>query len=120
MKFGLTLALAVIAVAALAAATAFAGGVKTTVKITSGEGTHFEGTVSSSNPKCVKKREVSLVYDTAGQTVGVTKTNAGGNWEIDGSFTAGMYHAEVAAKTIKSKRPHRTKCKSARGLSAQF
>jgi hypothetical protein len=96
-----------------------ASGVKSTVSITSGEGTRFEGTVTSSNAKCEQSRQVSLVYDTAGQTVGTTKTNADGNWEIEGSFTAGMYHAEVAPKSLKAKRPHK-KCKGAESPSRQY
>jgi hypothetical protein len=120
MKSGISLALAVFAVVALSAATALAGSASTTVDITSGAGTHFEGTVTSSSPKCVKNREVSLVYDTAGQTVGTTKTNADGNWELDGSFTAGMYHAEVAARKLGHHKGKIKKCKGGKSISRQF
>jgi hypothetical protein len=83
---------------------------------TSNEGTKFEGYVKSDSPKCVKGRKVSLFYDTGGgQNVGTTKSNADGNWEIPGSFTAGLYHVEVAQKTIKTKRS-KIKCKPGKSM----
>src|SRR4051794_39509347 len=70
------------------------------VEITSGEGTHFEGVVSSDSAKCLNKREVTLHYDTSGTDVGTAITDKGGHWSIEGSFIQGMYHAEVAPRKV--------------------
>ncbi len=116
------MALAVIAVVALFVATEVATGakVKTTVEITSGAGDHFEGVVNSASSKCVKNREVSLVNDTLGETVGTDKSDASGAWSIDGAFIAGDYHAEVAKRTVGQKAKKKTKCKGARSPSKRY
>jgi hypothetical protein len=76
--------------------------VKTTVKITSGEGTEFQGKVSSSMKRCRASRTVKLYSEpdsarAAGTLVGTAKTNASGVWELEGSFLAGIYYARVAS-----------------------
>jgi hypothetical protein len=76
--------------------------VKSTVTISSGEGTEFKGKVSSGNKKCRSGRKVQLFKDLGSrdQLVGSAKTDASGMWEIHGSFLAAMYHAEVAGRII--------------------
>jgi hypothetical protein len=76
--------------------------VKTTVKITAGEGTEFRGKVSSSMKRCRAGRTVKLYSepDSArvnGTLVGTAKTNASGVWDLEGSFLAGFYYARVAS-----------------------
>ncbi len=76
--------------------------VKTTVKITSGEGTEFRGKVSSTMKRCQAARTVKLYSEpdsarAAGTLVGTAKTNASGVWELEGSFLAGIYYARVAS-----------------------
>lgn len=78
--------------------------VKTTVKITSGQGTEFKGKVSSSMKRCRAGRTVKLYSEpdsararVAGTLVGTAKTNASGVWELEGSFLAGVYYARVAS-----------------------
>jgi hypothetical protein len=76
--------------------------VKTTVKITSGEGTEFRGKVSSPMKRCRAGRTVKLYGEpdsarATGTLVGTAKTNASGVWELEGSFLAGVYYARVAS-----------------------
>ncbi len=76
--------------------------VKTTVKITSGEGSEFRGRVSSSMKRCRAGRTVKLYSEpdsgrVTGTLVGTAKTNVSGVWELEGSFLAGIYYARVAS-----------------------
>lgn len=101
----LALALAVIAVAIVLPAGLAMGAVKTvksTVTITSGNGSEFKGKVSSTQKACRANRKVTLFkkpysYEE-GETeaVGADKADAGGHWAIPGSFIAGLYYARVA------------------------
>lgn len=105
--------MSVLAVAMLGAALlgpAAAGSVtnvKSTVTIASGEGAQFTGKVSAGKQKCRAGRTVRL-YTEAGSTaarpgdqlVGTAKTDANGNWTIDGSFYAAVYYTQVAAILI--------------------
>ncbi|HET7484840.1 MAG TPA: hypothetical protein VFJ64_05620 [Solirubrobacterales bacterium] len=79
--------------------------VKTTVKITSGEGTEFKGKVSSPKKQCRANRTVKLYMEAgsaraAGTVVGTAKTDASGAWEIEGSFIAAVYYARVASVLV--------------------
>lgn len=114
MRSRLLLALVAVVVLALVAV-ASGSAVKTKVSITSGEGTHFEGTVSSPSKKCLKKRVVKLIFDTNGQLVGTATTDSEGAWGVDGSFMAGMYHAEVDPRKVGE-----TKCRGGRSASEQY
>ena len=85
--------------------------VKSNVTITSGEGTEFTGKVTAGNKKCRKGRLVKLVnepYSSAekDKVVGTAKTNSAGNWEIRGSFMAGIYHAQVNSSYVHSGSGH--------------
>jgi hypothetical protein len=77
--------------------------VKTTVKITSGEGSEFKGKVSSSMRQCRAGRTVKLYMEvesaraTGDTLVGTAKTDASGVWDLEGSFIAGVYYARVAS-----------------------
>lgn len=80
--------------------------VKSTVTITSGEGTQFTGKVSAAKKKCRAGRTVKL-YSEAGSTgrmgdplAGTAKTNATGAWAMDGSFLSAVYYAQVAAVLV--------------------
>jgi hypothetical protein len=79
--------------------------VKTTVTITSGEGTEFKGKVGSAKKQCRANRAVKL-YMQAGSTrtpdllVGTDRTDASGNWDIEGSFLAAIYYARVASVLV--------------------
>jgi len=93
--------------AAMAAASAQASvpTVKTTVKITSGEGTEFKGKVSSAKKQCRVNRTVKLYRETesaraTGTLVGTGKTDASGAWEIEGSFLAAVYYARVTSVLV--------------------
>jgi hypothetical protein len=78
--------------------------VKTTVTITSGEGTEFTGKVSSPKKQCRDDRKVTLYmkpYDGSADTaVGSDKTDASGAWSMEGSFVAGIYYARVASTVV--------------------
>jgi hypothetical protein len=80
--------------------------VKSTVTITSGEGAEFKGKVTAGNKKCRAGRKVKLFMEpysgAADELVGSATTNSAGNWEMKGSFMAGMYHAQVNASTVHS------------------
>lgn len=79
--------------------------VKSTVTISSGEGTEFKGKVSSPKKRCRAHRTVKL-YMRAGSArsadtlVGTDVTDASGAWSIEGSFVAGIYYARVVAALI--------------------
>lgn len=102
----------VLALAALGVTSLFAGAaagavptVKTTVKITSGEGTEFKGKVSSPKKQCRAGRTVKLYMESesgraTGTVVGTAKTDASGNWTIEGSFLAAVYYARVASTVV--------------------
>jgi hypothetical protein len=104
----LALSLVVLGAAMAAASTqASVPTVKTTVKIASGEGTEFKGKVSSPKKQCRANRTVKLYRKaesaraTTGDTlVGTDKTDASGNWEIEGSFLAAVYYARVASALV--------------------
>lgn len=118
MRFRLSMTAAVLTSVLAFGAAALAGdSVKTKVKITEGGPNLFAGTVSSKEPKCEKGREVTLHYGEGESTspVGTAKSDKEGNWELEGSFMAGEYHAEVSAK-----RAGKVKCRATRGLRAQF
>lgn len=78
--------------------------VKSTVTIKSGEGTEFTGKVTAAQKKCRAGRKVKLFMEpysgAADELVGTAKTNASGAWRIEGSFLAGIYHAQVSASTV--------------------
>lgn len=87
-----------------AIAVASVKGVKSTVTITSGEGSKFTGKVKAGQKACRSGRKVKLFMEPYSgeddELVGTAKTNAAGAWEIEGSFMAGIYHAEVVSRTI--------------------
>jgi hypothetical protein len=78
--------------------------VKSTVTITSGEGSEFKGKVSSAKKQCRAGRKVTLYmrpYDGAADTaVGSDKSDASGAWSIEGSFIAGIYYARVVSTVV--------------------
>jgi hypothetical protein len=78
--------------------------VKSTVTITSGEGSEFKGKVSSSKKACRDDRKVTLYMKPYGggadTAVGSDKTDASGAWSIEGSFLAGIYYARVASTLV--------------------
>lgn len=78
--------------------------VKSTVTIKSGEGTEFTGKVTAAQKKCRAGRKVRLFMEPysggADELVGTARTNSSGAWKIEGSFMAGIYHAQVAATTV--------------------
>ena len=87
----------------LGSATAGDDTVKSKVKITEGGATHFEGTVTSKKSKCEKGRKVSLSYQDGGpykrgEVIDSDRTDADGDWELNGSFQAGLYQAKVTEK----------------------
>jgi hypothetical protein len=86
--------------------------VKSTVTITSGEGSKFAGKVTSSQKKCRAGRTVKLYYE-AGSTsrgrdplaggdplAGTTTTLANGEWVMNGAFFAAVYYAQVLAMVV--------------------
>jgi len=79
--------------------------VKSTVTISSGEGTRFTGKVVAAKRKCRANRTVKL-YTELDSTrmddalVGVAKTDATGAWRMDGDFIAGVYYAQVLALLV--------------------
>src|SRR5262245_58402559 len=95
--------------------------VKSTVKITSGEPTEFKGKVTSGNRKCLKGRKVKLFMESGAEDelVGTAKTKASGEWEIQGSFLAGMYHAEVTGTFVHTD-SGTLNCLPRVGLTARF
>jgi nitrogen fixation protein FixH len=110
-----TVAVAALALCGAAAvATADGDSVKTKVKITEGGPTRFEGTVSSKEPACEKKRKVTLFNETQDLEYETT-TDKDGFWEIDDSFIEGSYHAEAAKKHTRT-----ANCRLGIGISHQF
>jgi hypothetical protein len=103
----LVMSLVALGIASLTAGTAAASvkTVKSTVKITSGEGTEFKGKVSSPKKQCRANRTVKLYMEpgsarTVGTVVGTDKTDASGVWDIEGSFLAAVYYARVASVLV--------------------
>jgi hypothetical protein len=101
--------LALVGVASLSAGSAAGTApatVKSTVTITSGEGTGFAGKVSSAKKQCRANRKVTLYmkpYDgSADEAVGSDKTDASGAWTIEGSFIAGIYYAKVTSAVARA------------------
>jgi len=88
----------VFAAALLLAAPASAA-IKSTVTITSGEGTEFTGKVTSPKAKCRAGRTVKLFReDDSGEEStleGTARTNKSGAWAMEGSFIAGVFYARV-------------------------
>jgi hypothetical protein len=106
-RFALSLAVVMAATFLLAApAVGAVKTVKSTVMITSGNGSEFKGKVSSSQKACRANRKVTLFKEPyAGEgdedeAVGTDKTNSSGAWSIDGSFIAGLYYARVATALV--------------------
>lgn len=86
-------------VVALWAVEPAAAAVKSSVTITSGEGSEFTGKVTSPKQRCKAGRTVKLFReDDSGEEdklAGTARTNSAGNWTMDGSFLAGVYFARV-------------------------
>ncbi len=106
-KLVLVLALVVLGAMSLVVGSAAASvkTVKSTVTITSGEGTEFKGKVSSPKKQCRANRTVKLYMKagsarTADPVVGTDKTDASGAWDIEGSFVAAVYYARVASVLV--------------------
>ena len=98
-------ALGVLAVVAVGPATAAkVTNVKSTVTIKSGEGTEFTGKVTSTQKACRRARKVKLVMEPYSggkdEVVDTAKTDATGAWEMQGSYMAGIYHAEVTSTFV--------------------
>jgi len=108
-------ALAVIAVVAVSAGPAFAGGTqyptvftKFKYKLDGGVAT-FKGEISSSKGGCVSDRKVRLYRQKSGDTdkVGGDRTNNKGKFEIDlgsGPAKNGKYYAEIKQAQLSSDR----------------
>ena len=95
--------LVVAAAMALSAVPASAA-IKSTVTISSGEGTEFTGKVTSPKAKCRAGRTVKLYRedDSGGgdDLVGTDRTNKSGAWAMEGSFIAGVFYARVLPMLI--------------------
>jgi hypothetical protein len=80
--------------------------VKSVVTIKSGKGTEFTGKVNAIQKKCRPGRKVKLFMEPYSggkdELVGTAKTNASGAWRMEGSFLAGIYHAQVTGATVHS------------------
>jgi hypothetical protein len=78
--------------------------IKSTVTITSGEGSEFTGKVTSPKAKCRAGRTVKLFRedDSGGgdDLVGTARTNKSGAWAMEGSFIAGVFYARVLPALI--------------------
>jgi hypothetical protein len=103
----LVLVLALVTVGAASLFAASAGAVKTvksTVTITSGEGSEFRGKVSSPDRECRGDRKVTLFMKPYGGgadvAVGSDRTSGSGAWSMEGSFLAGVYYARVASAVL--------------------
>jgi len=96
--------LALLFVAGSASGHAHVTKVKSTVTIKSGEGTKFTGKVSAAQKRCRAGRKVKLFMEPysggADELVETAKTNSSGAWKMEGSFLAGIYHAQVAGTTV--------------------
>jgi hypothetical protein len=105
-RLALVLALVAVGVASLFVGSAVSAvtTVKSTVTITSGEGTGFTGKVSSPKKACRDDRKVKLYMKSysggADSLVGSDVTDASGAWSIEGSFVAGIYYARVASVLV--------------------
>jgi hypothetical protein len=106
-RFALSLAVVMVATALFAVpAVGAVKTVKSSVTITSGNGSEFKGKVSSSQKACRANRRVTLFKEPyAGEgnedeAVGTDKTNASGAWSMQGSFIAGLYYARVASVLV--------------------
>lgn len=108
-RWFLVLALSAIGLTALVVAGSAIGHahvtkVKSTVTIKSGKGTEFTGKVSAAQKKCRSGRKVRLFMEPYSggkdELVGTAKTNASGVWRMEGSFLAGIYHAQVTGTTV--------------------
>jgi hypothetical protein len=95
--------------------------VKSSVKITSGKGTQFQGRVTAANKKCRRGRKVKLFKESGSEDelVGTAKTNASGIWTMPGSFLAAIYHAEVTRMLIQTD-SGRLNCLFAISMSARY
>lgn len=101
---------AVVSLASGAATASSAKPVTSTVTISSGKGTEFTGKVSAAKKKCRANRTVKLYTESDSPYAGAArmgdvlvdtaKTNASGAWRMDGSFTAGVYYAQVMALLV--------------------
>jgi len=102
----LALAATVLLAVGSPAAASTATNVKSTVTITSGEGTLFTGKVTAGKQKCRAGRTVKLYREPgpsarAGDTlVGSAMTNANGAWSMAGAYEAGVYYAWLTALTV--------------------
>jgi hypothetical protein len=79
--------------------------VQSTVVITRGEGAEFTGKVKAAKKRCRAGRTVKLYRDAGSSRsdsdlVGTAKTNASGNWTMDGNFFAGVYYAQVLSLLV--------------------
>ena len=94
----------VAAAALMLSAASASAAIKSTVTITSGEGTEFTGKVTSPKAKCRAGRTVKLFReDDSGDEsdlVGTDRTNKTGNWTMEGSFIAGVFYARVLPMLI--------------------
>jgi hypothetical protein len=73
--------------------------VKSSVTITSGEGSEFTGKVTSPKQRCKAGRTIRLFReDDSGEEdklAGTARTGKTGVWMMDGDFLAGVYFARV-------------------------
>jgi hypothetical protein len=102
----LVASMVIVSLAAGPAAASKVPTVKSTVTITSGEGSQFSGKVSSAKKQCRAKRTVKLYMEPgsarAGDSlVGTAKTDASGAWTMDGSFLAAVYYAQVVPLLVR-------------------
>jgi hypothetical protein len=102
---GLVLIALLVTWAVVGTAAASTPTVKSTVTITSGEGTGFTGKVKAAQRKCRAGRKVKLFMESnsggGDELVGTARTDATGAWMMDGSFFAGVYYARVLAALIQ-------------------
>lgn len=78
---------------------------------------NFDGSVSSTKPRCEKMRTVKLfkrAADGSGTSVGTDLTDANGAWVITPSRVApGTYFAKVTKRVLRKNTKHRHICKRA-------
>lgn len=119
----LTLMAAGLALLPLGSAVGAVTTAKSTVTITSGKGSEFRGKVTSTKKQCRANRKVTLFRksDAGGSysAVATDKTDASGNWEVEGNFLAGMYYARVATALIHASGVP-IRCGSAVNLAMHF
>jgi hypothetical protein len=106
---GLALFFATVVVATGVLAVGTAGAVKSVksvVTISSGSGAEFKGKVTSPRKACRANRKVTLFKKPyageagSAEAVGADKTDASGNWAMQGAFIAGLYYARVASALV--------------------